>query len=118
MTKIRIRRDFSVDSEWFWINNNDKTKNFSLNYYENALYLYHFKLRLNPAYFRHKLLPLAVLHVSSSRLQVSFYVGVERERFENPFPCHPLVWICYYPVHLQIMTSNSHFTKTDKMLYE
>ncbi len=25
-----------------------------------------------------------------------FFVGVGRERFESPFPCHPLVWICYY----------------------
>ncbi len=27
MTKIRIRHDFSVDSEWYWINNNEKNKN-------------------------------------------------------------------------------------------
>ncbi len=27
MRKIRIRRDFSVDSEWHWINNNNKNKN-------------------------------------------------------------------------------------------
>ncbi len=57
-------------------NNNDKTKNVSLIYYENVLYFYHFKLQWNPVYLRHKLLPLEGLQAAAITTCVAFSLKI------------------------------------------